>query len=131
MGKRSQQIAPIVRRFELVDNKSSKYWEINVNNNIVTTRWGRLGASGQTQVKDFGTPAQAVRKGMRQIEEKLGKGYTEVGIASFGLYVGSNAPIDSFTNITRKNTVNDYSNLTAVKTDETPPAKEQRRRIVI
>jgi predicted DNA-binding WGR domain protein len=37
-----------MRRFEFHDDRSHKFWEIERDGAVVTTRWGRIGAAGQT-----------------------------------------------------------------------------------
>lgn len=66
------------RYFEFEDGTSSKFWEIKVSGNDVTTRYGRIGANGQTTVKSFGDAAAAQRFADKLIEEKTAKGYEEV-----------------------------------------------------
>src|SRR4029079_12463452 len=41
------------RYFEFVDDSSSKFWEIWMDGNDVTTRWGKIGTNGQTKTKTF------------------------------------------------------------------------------
>lgn len=66
------------RRFELVDDRSSKYWEVAVDGAEVTVRYGRIGTVGRTQTKGFETPDEAHRDADRLMKEKAGKGYLEV-----------------------------------------------------
>lgn len=68
-----------VRRFEFVEGKSSKFWEISVNGCEVKVRYGRIGSDGTTNVKTFPEPAGAQRHADKLIEEKTGKGYVETG----------------------------------------------------
>jgi DNA ligase len=65
------------RYFEYQDDKSSKFWEIDVNGNDVTVRFGRIGANGQTQTKSFGDAAAAQKHADKLIGEKTQKGYKE------------------------------------------------------
>ncbi len=65
------------RYFEFVDAKSSKFWEVWVENTSLCVRFGKIGTNGQTTVKEFpdiGAPEQA---GDKAIGEKTGKGYVE------------------------------------------------------
>lgn len=66
------------RRFELVEDASSKFWEVSLNADEVATRWGRIGSDGQTKTKSFATPAKAQAEYDKLIAEKTGKGYEEV-----------------------------------------------------
>jgi DNA ligase-1 len=65
------------RYFELVDGKSAKFWEITIDGNDVTVRYGRIGAGGQTNSKTFPDAEAAQTHADRLIEQKTGKGYTE------------------------------------------------------
>lgn len=71
-----------MRRFELVEGTSSKFWEIDVEGKSTTVRYGRIGTNGQTQAKAFPTEAKAVAERDKLIKEKTGKGYKEVGAAA-------------------------------------------------
>ncbi len=69
--------AAAARRFELVEGKSSKFWEISRTGCDVTVRFGRIGAAGQTQTKTFADEAAAQAHVDKLVEEKEDKGYTE------------------------------------------------------
>jgi len=73
-----------MRRFEYVGAKSSKFWEVVVSGSEVTTRWGRIGANGQTKTKEFASDAKAEAEAAKQIRSKSMKGYAEIA--------GSGAP---------------------------------------
>jgi DNA ligase-1 len=66
------------RRFELVEGKSSKFWEIAVAGQEVTIRYGRIGTQGQTSTKAFADAAAAAQHAAKLIAEKTAKGYDEV-----------------------------------------------------
>jgi predicted DNA-binding WGR domain protein len=68
-----------MRRFELVDAASSKFWEIEVDGPVLTVRFGRIGTPGQAKVKSLGSDAEARREHDKLVKEKTGKGYAEVG----------------------------------------------------
>lgn len=89
-GKKPKKSAPVVslpspapsssalaRYFELVDGKSSKFWEIKLDGSSVTTRYGRIGASGQSTTKDHGSAAAAQAEHDKLVIEKTKKGYAE------------------------------------------------------
>src|SRR6185503_14731920 len=78
-GDRIRAARFTVRRFELVEGTSSKFWEIEVNGRAVRVRWGRIGSDGQTKEKTFADPHAAEASAAKQIEEKLKKGYLEAG----------------------------------------------------
>ena len=65
------------RYFEFTDDKSSKFWEISQSGCDVTVRYGRIGASGQTQTKSFADEGAAQRHAEKLIGEKTEKGYVE------------------------------------------------------
>lgn len=66
------------RRFEYVDEKSSKFWEISIVDMTVLVSYGRIGGSGQSQEKRFSDTASAARHVEKLISEKVGKGYCEI-----------------------------------------------------
>lgn len=68
-----------MRRFEMVDGSSSKFWEIELSDVSFDVRWGRIGTGGQSQTKTFATAAKAQAEYDKLIKDKTGKGYVEVG----------------------------------------------------
>jgi DNA ligase 1 len=68
---------PTVRYFEYVEGKSSKFWEVSQTGNEMTTRWGRIGAAGQSKTKAFANETEAVRQVEKLIREKTDEGYVE------------------------------------------------------
>jgi DNA ligase-1 len=68
-----------VRHFELVEGKSSKFWEISVDGCTTTVRYGRIGTAGSSKTKTFADAAAAQREADKLIAEKTGKGYVETG----------------------------------------------------
>lgn len=67
-----------MRRFELVEGKSSKFWEIELSGDSFEVRWGRIGTNGQSQTKSFPTAAKAQAEHDKLVTEKVKKGYSEV-----------------------------------------------------
>jgi DNA ligase-1 len=65
------------RYFELVDGKSSKFWEISVDGEDVTVRYGRIGSDGATKVKTLSDADAAAAHAEKLIGEKTRKGYAE------------------------------------------------------
>ena len=57
---------------------ASKFWEVNVDGSTLTVRFGKIGATGQTTVKELGSPAEADAQAAKLIAEKTKKGYSEV-----------------------------------------------------
>lgn len=68
-----------VRMFEFEDDKSSKFWEVTIAGGRVTTRWGKIGANGQTKSKDYDSPTDALSAANKAASQKTKKGYVEVG----------------------------------------------------
>jgi len=59
------------------DGGSHKFYETVVSNKTLTVRFGRIGDTGQTQVKDFPDHAKAVAEANKKLAEKRKKGYAE------------------------------------------------------
>ncbi len=66
------------RRFEYVQNNSSKFWEVRQADSTVIVRYGRIGAAGQTMTKTFPDATAAARHAAKLMREKIGKGYVEI-----------------------------------------------------
>ncbi|MCE9545459.1 MAG: DNA ligase [Planctomycetia bacterium] len=65
------------RRFELIEGNAAKFWEVVIDGNDVTVRYGRIGTDGQTQTKFFADAAAAEKHAEKLIAEKTKKGYGE------------------------------------------------------
>jgi predicted DNA-binding WGR domain protein len=70
------------RTFEFRDDKSAKFWCIDLQGRSFTVWFGKLGAAGQTQTKDFADEAKAKKEYDKLVAEKVKKGYVEVGAAA-------------------------------------------------
>ena len=68
-----------MRTFEYQDNKSSKFWKISIEDCTHTVNYGKSGTSGRTQSKSFKTSEEVKKSYEKLIEQKLKKGYVEVG----------------------------------------------------
>jgi predicted DNA-binding WGR domain protein len=66
-----------VRYFEFIGGSSRKFWEVSMQGNSFTVRFGRLGTAGQSQTKTFTDDATASREAESLVAEKLKKGYEE------------------------------------------------------
>jgi predicted DNA-binding WGR domain protein len=66
-----------LRRFAFSQGSSHKFWEIVLRESSLTTRWGKIGTTGQSQTKSFASEAEATKAFDRLIEEKQKKGYRE------------------------------------------------------
>jgi DNA ligase-1 len=65
------------RRFECVEGKSSKFWEVAVNGAEVTVRYGRIGSAGQAKTNSFADETAAQAHAAKLIAEKTKEGYAE------------------------------------------------------
>jgi predicted DNA-binding WGR domain protein len=65
------------RYFEFVEGNSSKFWEVSQSGNTMTTRWGRIGSTGQSKTKTFADEQAAAKAIADLIEEKTDDGYVE------------------------------------------------------
>jgi predicted DNA-binding WGR domain protein len=69
-----------MRRFEFKDGKSNKFWEIQVEGDSHTVRYGKIGTDGQVQTKTFASDAKAQADADKLIASKTKKGYVEVAV---------------------------------------------------
>lgn len=67
-----------MRRFEFVEGKSSKFWEVSASGSTVAVRFGRIGANGTAQEKTFADEVKAKAEADKLIREKVSKGYKEM-----------------------------------------------------
>jgi predicted DNA-binding WGR domain protein len=67
-----------MRRFELSEGTSNKFWQIELTGTDFTVHWGRIGTQGQAQTKSFPSAAKAQAEHDKLIAEKTKKGYAEV-----------------------------------------------------
>ncbi|HNH06933.1 MAG TPA: WGR domain-containing protein [Leptospiraceae bacterium] len=68
------------RRFEYIDEKSSKFWEIELKGTAYTTYFGKIGGSVRSDINDFGSEVDALKEYEKIVAEKLKKGYEEVSV---------------------------------------------------
>src|SRR5262245_56622878 len=69
-------------RFEFREGSSNKFWEIELTGKSFTTRYGKIGAEGQTRTTRFASPAQAKQAYNKLVASKLRKGYAPPGGAA-------------------------------------------------
>ena len=67
------------RYFECTEDGAAKFWEISIDANDVTTRWGKIGTNGQPKTKSFATEDKARAEYEKLLAEKTAKGYVEKG----------------------------------------------------
>lgn len=66
-------------QLEFEEGTSSKFWRARVEGKTLYVNYGKIGTNGQTQVKDFGSHADAVKEYEKLIREKRKKGYVDGG----------------------------------------------------
>jgi uncharacterized protein (TIGR02996 family) len=66
-----------MRTFRFRDDKSAKFWNIELQGSAFTVRFGRSGTKGQTKSKSFRDEATARKEHDKLVQEKLAKGYQE------------------------------------------------------
>jgi DNA ligase-1 len=67
------------RYFEFTDDTSNKFWEVSQSGNSITTRWGRIGSTGQNKSKSFPDEKAAANAVAKLIQQKTDEGYVERG----------------------------------------------------
>lgn len=65
-------------RYEFVEGKSSKFWEIQLDGTSFTTTYGRIGTDGQSSMKEYDSEEKARREYDKLVAEKVKKGYVLV-----------------------------------------------------
>jgi len=66
------------RAFAYKDEKSDKFWNIDYSGTDFAVNYGKTGAIGKYEVKQFDTEAQCLKNAESLIKKKLKKGYTEI-----------------------------------------------------
>src|SRR5687767_13892480 len=66
-------------RYEFSEGTSNKFWEITLSDKSFTTKFGKIGANGQTTIKSFGSSADAKKEHDKLVAEKVKKGYKLIG----------------------------------------------------
>ncbi|WP_016750525.1 WGR domain-containing protein, partial [Leptospira kirschneri] len=59
------------------DDKSDKFWNIEVSGNSFTVTYGKTGTAGTSQTKTFDNEEICVKEAQKLLSEKLKKGYIE------------------------------------------------------
>jgi len=63
-------------------SNSSKFWEVWIEGSTLYTRFGKIGANGQTTIKEFPNTDAAQTALDKAVAEKIKKGYVEEGLRS-------------------------------------------------
>ncbi len=79
---------------EYQDEKSHKFWEIQVNDNSHIVRYGKIGSDGRTSTKTFDSEEKAKTDAERLIKSKIKKGYTEITAGDSEKQVSKQQPAD-------------------------------------
>ncbi|SAP94706.1 WGR domain [Klebsiella oxytoca] len=66
-----------MKSFIYQDEKSHKFWAVEQQDNELHLSWGKVGTSGQSQIKTFADSATAAKAKQKLIGEKTRKGYAE------------------------------------------------------
>src|SRR5688572_10964739 len=66
-----------MRTFIYSDERSHKFWSIDLKGSSFTVTWGKVGTTGQSQVKTFPDESKAKKEYEKLVKEKTGKGYVE------------------------------------------------------
>ena len=61
--------------YELTNDKSTKFWEVEQQDSTVHLRWGKIGANGQSKTKELNSKEDAVKEVEKLIKQKTKKGY--------------------------------------------------------
>lgn len=71
-----------MRKFTYSDDKSYKFWNIELTGTSFAVTYGRIGTKGQKQTKKFLSAAAAQKEHDKLIKQKLAKGYRETATAA-------------------------------------------------
>ncbi|GHU45022.1 MolR family transcriptional regulator [Betaproteobacteria bacterium] len=112
-----------MRRFELIEGKSSKFWEVEQAERDLNLRWGRIGTAGQSQTKSFDDAAKAQTTLDKLVKEKIGKGYAEVN-APAGEGIGKTPEKAGGASCSPSTTRREQAVPATIKSAETPAAED-------
>lgn len=65
------------RTFTYSDDKSDKFWSIDIESDSFTVNFGKTGTTGQTSTKSFSDATECQAAADKLISEKIKKGYVE------------------------------------------------------
>ena len=113
------------------DEKSNKFWSIEVNGSEHTVTFGRIGTNGTSSTKQFGDAEAAQKAASKLIASKKKKGYVEMSLESSGSVRDS----ETFAGKTIKEFKGGFSPNTAVKVfapsyEPESPVTEQLEQLV-
>lgn len=73
-----------MRRFELREGETNKFWQVDVEGATLTVTYGKIGSAGQTKLKTCASAVAASAERDKLVREKTGKGYVEIAAGSTG-----------------------------------------------
>jgi len=111
------------RYFEFKDDKSDKFWEVDLKGSDLHLRWGKTGSAGQSQVKNFESEEKAQKEYDKLIAEKTKKGYQE-GKATETKGSVDKAPAKTENKPNNDKNAYDFKLLEAVKANDLNKVKE-------
>ena len=75
MGSKSSSSKIHWHYFELIDEESSKFWQVAVDGSSLTTCYGNIGTAGRKTTKDFSSEDEANSEARWLMVQKMKKGY--------------------------------------------------------
>jgi predicted DNA-binding WGR domain protein len=109
-------MAKKIRNFIYEDDKTSKFWIIEIDGKSYTVKYGKTGTNGQTSSKEFDSAEACLKAAEKVIKEKTGKGYIEqVTTSSEEVAVEEDYSIDEYYNGLIEETGDDEGILQGIK----------------
>jgi len=102
---------------EYKDEKSHKFWQIEVEENSFTVTYGKVGTKGQSKTKEFDNAKKANQEAEKIIKQKNKKGYKEVTKTKnnvFKLSTKAQQALQVLENWEEKNTVFNFEKIYTV-----------------
>lgn len=75
MIERSKSQSQANSYLELRDDTSDKFWEVSLDGNVITLRWGKIGTEGQKKTKTLDSHEKATSHALKLKQAKINKGY--------------------------------------------------------
>ncbi|WP_434662449.1 DUF4132 domain-containing protein [Klebsiella sp. MISC125] len=89
-----------MKTFVYQDDKSHKFWTVEQQDNELHLNWGKVGTSGQSQIKTFADATAAGKAELKLINEKTKKGYVEEAAMSVSGHVTAKPDMPALAKIT-------------------------------
>ena len=70
------------RHLHFKDEKSDKFWKIEVSGNSHTVTYGRTGSAGTSKTKTFENNTLALEAAEKLVNSKIKKGYVDIEVAA-------------------------------------------------